>query len=761
MIRWHNAARLGLIGIGLCWSGAALAAPITLKSGLKITGSAVVRPGEYRLDDSGGGIVQVSGRNFTVDFRGARLVGGGANRGIGIHITDARNITIKNADVSRYLWGIVVERSVGVRLVNCTASRNGDLPPGTVIDESGREPEDNHGGGIILRDSRRCRVDRCTAQYQWDGIDVVRSEGNVIQDGDYSYNGNWGLHLWNASRNIFRRNRAVWCTTGGGALFQALTGWQTYDAQAVGIDHNSNENRIEDNDLRFGGDGIFIRANEGPIAPGTVVPPKNGSHRNILRNNDCSFSPNNAIEVDLVDDTLIEGNNCSYSHYGMWLGYSRRCVVRDNIAVNCTAHAVEIENGQGDVFERNVFGYDAPREASLVYLRQNGRDKTPSGPYTFRNNLFYGARKAIELRATSLYLDGNLLAQPSTDSPIPQMVVADAASRVTGETQGQRASQMPAQFSPPQDIRAGSPITLSGSGLRAAEAPPVVEVEGIPAWVRRATDRAITFWMPADLWDRPARDVVRVRVLNGDRWSQPMEVPVSWPPGQPRIDGITPNPAHLGETVTITGHFLSGRLLFNNAPVPELTRQRNGDQVVVTAKLPEGILTPTRYNVLFEQRNGTVRRTWPVTFAVEVPSAQMPHLVSATFSPTRLRVGDLLKVTLVVRNNLPHPAPLMMAPKPPFTYEEKQAWWELGVQEVPGTLHLRVTSDKPAGHDPGSWPWLFGFDKDRLAPGETATVTGYIKVETPGEREFRVGLVATGSRFIDDNAFRTKITVTP
>ena len=55
-----------------------------------------------------------------------------------------------------------------------------------VIDESGREPEDQHGGGILIRDSTACVVRQCRAQHQWDGIDVVRSHDNKITDSDFS-----------------------------------------------------------------------------------------------------------------------------------------------------------------------------------------------------------------------------------------------------------------------------------------------------------------------------------------------------------------------------------------------------------------------------------------------------------------------------------------------------------------------------------------------------------------------------------------------
>lgn len=727
-------------------------------------------------------MVRVSGKDFTLNFAGARILGPGARRGFGILITDARNVTIKNANVSGCLWGIVIERSVGVKLLNCTASRNGDLPPGTVIDESGKEPEDQWGGGILILDSRNCLVRRCAAQYQWDGIDLVRAERNTIEDSDVSYCGNWGVHFWGSSRNVFQRNRAIWCTTGAGTLFQALTGWQTYDAQAVGIDHNSNENRIEANDLRFSGDGIFIRANEGPITPGTVVPVKNGSHRNILRNNDCSFSPNNAIEVDFVDDTIIEGNNCSNSNYGMWLGYSRRCVVRNNIAVNCSMHAVEIENGQDALFENNVFGFDTPRpNGQLVYLRQNGRDNTRSGGYRFRGNLFYGAGKGVLLKATDAKLAGNALLNERGGA----LALGDAASLVEQErnhvlTKPPRIFQRRGTLT----LKPGALVTLTGARYEWANTPPVVEVDGIPVWVHlprsaewetemrwqfdpeanevrpisMSREPRITFWLPADFWDRPAKETVTLRVFTGRRETV-QTARLVWPESLPRVTQITPDPARIGDTVTVSGvNLVGGRLLLNNKPariVEQSARQWK-------FALPEGILLPTRYNLLWEKGEGESRiHTWPIPFEVAVPTEQQPHLLSAQFEPTTLKVGEKLKVTFVLRNNLPAPARLMQSPKPPYTYLERQAFWEQGVQEIAGTLHLRVTSDRPGPHHPGSWPWLFGFDKEMLAPGETITVEGFVIVQTPGEIEFRVGLVATGGRFIDDNAFRTKITVQP
>lgn len=748
-----------------CLTATANGEPAPLTAGMQIATGKEIKAGEYRLPDAGEGAVQIHGRGFTVDFHGAKLRGAGDGKGIGIRITDSRGVTIKNADVSGYQWGIVLERSTRVKLIHCITSRNADLTPGTVIDESGTQPEDNHGGGIVLRDCQNCKIQKCISQHQWDGIDVVRSNDNVIEDGDYSYNGNWGIHLWTASRNIFRRNKAIWCTTGSGLLFQALTGWQTYDSQAVGIDHNSNENTIEENDLRFGGDAIFIRANEGPITPGTSVPPRNGSDRNRLINNDCSYSPNNAIEVDFVDGTVIEGNNCSFSNYGLWLGYARHCTVSDNICVNDSSHAVEIEDGQEDLFERNVFGWDTSRpNGPLVLLRQNYRDKTPSGPYTFNANLFYGAGAGVQLIGTPATFRHNYIFSPSEGKlAVGKLVTGDASSPVqeqvtisvalSGQEDRERNS-----LTTLSELTPGASLPVRLTGWHSGEPPPVVELNGIPLWLRRNRG-GFQIQIPQDNWDRPASSESKLRVCTLQGVHE-RNIGVKWPGDMPRITSITPNPGKIGDNFTISGTNLQGgRVLMNGRPAAVLAAALDA----ITLKAPEGILTPTRFNVVWQRGEGENQiQTWPITLGIQVPTEQMPHLVSAEFSPTTLKVGEMLKVIMKVRNNLPVPALLTTKPAPSFTYDEKQAWYDIGYGEMVGHLNLRVSTDfVVGGHDPGSWPWLFGFGQESLAPGESTTVTGYIRVETPGVHEFRIGLVAGGARFIDDNAYRTKITVLP
>ncbi len=758
------------------------AAPIT--SGMKIQAAVQLRPGTYTLEAHDAGAIQVSGKNFTLDFKGVDLVGKG-RKGVGLAVTNAENVTIKNLRVSEFLWGVRLEKCKGVKFIDCVSSFNGDLTPGSVIDESGAQPEDQWGGGFLLRDSEHCHLLRCVAQYQWDGVDLVRSHHNVIEQGDNSYNGNWGIHLWNSSNNVYRKNKAIWCTTGAGTLYQALTGWSTMDAQAVGIDHNSNENLIEANDLRFGGDAIFIRANEGPVTPGTVVPPKNSSDRNILRNNDCSFSPNNAIEVDLVDGTIIEGNNCSFSNYGLWLGYSRHSVVRNNICIDDSTNAVEIENGQFNTFENNIFGYSAKRErpeGHLVFLRKNNNDKTPSQGYVFRNNLFYGARTGVLLHGTSASFGINTIIW--RDLIKARVAEADSGSHIDGDTvksTGFRVQRDADSDDAPEKLaglamKSGARFTLAGSF---GDLPPLILMDGVPLWVISHTKTQAVCWLPSDCWLKPSNQSVslealalkrqKVKFLAPDRaddgsfvqrewyrWKKYQALALEWNPVAPRIESLSPNPSRIGDVITVRGKNLAGgRILLNNQPA-KIVRQ---DSEQISFQIPDA-LTPRSYNLIFERGEKFNRvRTAPIVVTQEIPRDQLPHILSATFSPTRLKVGEILTVEFTVKNNLPIPARLATKPAPPYLYEEGQAFWEKGFSDVREALHLRVTSDHPLNHDPGSWPWLFGFEKATLQPGETTTVTGRIRVQTAGVIEFRVGLVPGGHGFIDDNAFRTKITI--
>jgi len=80
---------------------------------------------------------------------------------------------------------------------------------------------------------------------------------------------------------------------------------------------------VEDNDIRYGRDGIFV----------------NTSKKNVFRNNrfrDLRF----AIHYMYTNSTEISGNRSQGNHVGYALMYSKRLVVRDNVSLGDRDHGI-------------------------------------------------------------------------------------------------------------------------------------------------------------------------------------------------------------------------------------------------------------------------------------------------------------------------------------------------------------------------------------------------------------------------------------
>ena len=761
------------------------ALPMIIPSaGLVITSSSRLKPGVYHMEAGDAGAIEVTGKGITLDCTGVRLVGSavGSGKGTGLRMIDAADVVIRGLSVSAFHWGIIAEKSTGVYLEGCVSSLNGDLPVGTVIDESGRQPQDTNGGGFLLRDDQHCRVIGCSAEHEWDGLDVVRCTNNTFRNDDFSYLNNWGLHLWDSSHNTFQGSRAIWCTTGEGRTYQGTSGWQTYDAEAICVEHSSSYNLIRDNDLRYGGDGVFIRANEGPATSAGPVPPLHPSNNNVIEDNDCSFSPNNAIEADFCDGNQFIDNNCSYSNYGFWLGYSRRNYLKRNTVVGCSTRALEIENGQNDTLQDNTFVSGKEEAAEpLILLRQNGRDKTPSGPYKILANVFMGSVHPVQLIDTPVTASGNRVITASTqifsgdqNSPVTATgetatVVGTARARITKlapdplpvggtlpphrfalATAEAPSSKYANTFALPEDR---SYLTVTGTNLASGDTPALVEVDGVAAMVvSQAPDRLVAA-IPHDFWNRGVLNTAPVRVFNGAAFSPKFSLELRWTSVRPRIESVTPASVAPGTPVTVIGTHLQGR----NGLRP--TVYLDGKRVRSTASTPNsvsfaappGLLTTRHYHLVVRAIGESV----PFDFSVTVPPDWEPHILSGTFTPTTLAAGELLHFQALVKNNAPFTLPAA-EPGAGEIYDEKESYQSQGIPEKAGFVYVRVTSDLVGG----GWPYLFGLPNP-LPPGETELVEGAIRVETPGKTNYRMGLVDGRVRWIDNNLYNTPITVTP
>jgi parallel beta-helix repeat protein len=562
-----------------------------------ITHSVKFRPGIYTMRGEEPGIT-ITAHHAKINLTGVRLRG--IKGSVGILLKDCSQVQIVNADVSGFTVDIELVHCRHVVLKQCRALNSADPGPGTVIDESGAQPQDTSGAGFLARSSSHVELSGCTAMYAWDGLDLVNSDHCSAQTCNFSYNENWGVHLWHSSANSVSRCTAIWCTTGRGRLYQALTGWQTYDADAVLIEHGSDHNTISQNDLRFGGDGIFIRSNEAPLKPGTAVPHVFSSDFNRLLNNDCSYSPNNAIEVDFVKGTLIQGNNCSLSNYGMWLGYSRYSKVVGNLCAWDTVRSIEIENGQHGTITGNILADEGPTSNKvLMFLRQNGRDATPSGPYLITNNLFLGGSTAVALIKTPVTLENNIRAANNTTDALPTLVRADGQSvtTITGDL-----IQAAKPLSTSATVSRVSNTTWSVKGNYTLPALPIAMVTwfGRPLLATRAKGSMLQFtlepqpsltgWQPSSAF----------QVFTNQGWSASTIVTAPAPAGQSLITAVQPVKLTVGGTFTLLGHFTgTGAVTVNGLKAGEASGQCSA----IVCRLPS-IAPTSKVNLLFQPVRG-------------------------------------------------------------------------------------------------------------------------------------------------------------
>ncbi len=127
-------------------------------------------------------------------------------------------------------------------------------------------------------------------------------------------------------------------------------------------------------------------------------------------------------------------------------------------------------------------------------------------------------------------------------------------------------------------------------------------------------------------------------------------------------------------------------------------------------------------------------------------------LKSVVFSPTSLKLNDLLKVEAVITNTGTAPIE-SQEPAPGYTYEEGQTFDTQGLEKLSGKFRFAVeyTDNQGVSH-----PYRWGFGKT-LQPGETVTVTGFIKMKQARQIDMYGGIVEEFVKYWQDNVGTTRI----
>jgi hypothetical protein len=156
---------------------------------------------------------------------------------------------------------------------------------------------------------------------------------------------------------------------------------------------------------------------------------------------------------------------------------------------------------------------------------------------------------------------------------------------------------------------------------------------------------------------------------------------------------------------------------------------------------------------------GTRRAAWhafqqQASGAVVIPP-KPPTITQISFSPTKLQAGQLLNVSITVKNNSDA---LLITQGPPsgFVYEEGENFYARGFPDIHGALRVGIDFDERVGID---HPYRWGLGAP-LAPGETRTITGAIRMRDAQSRNYWAGLVQERVAWHQDRQGAQNITVT-
>ncbi len=348
----------------------------------------IFNPGIYNIPDAGNdGLLQIDGKeNIILDGTGV-YADGADYSGYMIKISNSSNIHIKNfGGVSHYFYAVYITGSDHITIENNDFSYN-------KVDSSGwisiwTNYNQALGGGVLMYQTEYAQVNNNIMKYQNDGVALYHCDSILVHGNDFAWNTSYGIRMYFTDHCDIQDNVA-------NHINRPFT--DPSDCAAILL-IVSNENYVVNNDFSYSGDGIFL----GQFQYSQIL------NNNYFAYNECSFSPHNAIEATFADGNVFEFNNCNYSHYGLWLGYSFNSLVRGNEIIGNQYAGIAIDRGYNNRIEENII------EANPTGIELWEGDGIPpyqtqnSGGYTILDNVIEGNRVAISLRKTEhSIIEGN------------------------------------------------------------------------------------------------------------------------------------------------------------------------------------------------------------------------------------------------------------------------------------------------------------------------------------------------------------------
>ena len=260
------------------------------------------------------GPIVIKASNITVDGAGAWVVGidqadAKDYQAVGVAAKGVSGVTLRNLNIKHWQTGLKIEDGSNWVVENCNVSDNFHFPA------MGWHWGDFNGrGGIVLKGVSHSKLLKNKAQHNWDACELVHSDDILVENNDFSHCSNTCMWFWTACRNQIKNNNLSYGIRVNPGEVHAR------DSACVLVEDGSDDNHFTDNDITYGGDGVFIRGTGGW-----------GSHGNVFERNDCSYAHNNCFESQSAGNTYRH-NKANHGSHGLFLGGSRDTVVEDNEA---------------------------------------------------------------------------------------------------------------------------------------------------------------------------------------------------------------------------------------------------------------------------------------------------------------------------------------------------------------------------------------------------------------------------------------------
>jgi len=331
--------------------------------------------GNYSFSDlPADGVIQLSDVQNVILDGDSCTVDGVSDAGYLIKITNSSDIVIRNFDsVFNYKYAVHIMNSERIMI-------NGNVFSGNKVDSSGwisiwTDYQQALGGGVLMYQCREAELYDNNMTLQNDGVALYHCDSIQVHNNDFSWNTSLGIRMyWTDScyihqNNCSHVNRPYTDPSDCAALLMLV----------------SNENRVEYNDLSYSGDGVFLGQYQHSSIP----------NNNYFAYNECSYSPHNAIEATFADGNIYKHNNCNYSHYGFWLGYSFNTIADSNQVIGNYQSGIAIDRGlnnsiSGNLIRNNPIGIELWEGSPITgYTNQYSHD------YRMDNNMFDGNTVAI------------------------------------------------------------------------------------------------------------------------------------------------------------------------------------------------------------------------------------------------------------------------------------------------------------------------------------------------------------------------------